>query len=247
MNHRAVAYSLKCCIAANDLDSLAIQLMEHLDRISFDLKSKTFSATLGGALFGTYITSTVSLDEFKRLYQLVEQFHGRIFDIEVILKSYLHAVAITALNPVNLTNVWQILKILLPFCTTFFSDQTLWSEIHSYYRLNGVFHEIVRGLLDRYGNKKNYEKIPYCEFKVYSLRHLARNEVRASVMKNSSESQEFVRNIMGLEIPFVLRQYLRFQDNDPPILYWNLWWIFMITVVDLINKRIYKLKDYFNC
>ena len=217
MNHRSLVKCLKICISADDLLPLAIELVEHLDRISFDLQS--FSVTFGLSFLGTYISDNVPLEEFKRLYQFVKHFHGRLIDINVVLKSYLQAIAIALRIKIKFTNVQQILKILLPFCTTIFSNQTPWvEEIPLFYQLHDVIHEVVESMLNCYGNQENYTHFPNCQFKIYSLRHLSRNKVRDLILQNS-ESQEFVHNVMSLEIPLVLRQYLRFQDNAAPILY----------------------------
>lgn len=217
MCHRALLYTLRRCLVSDELLSLAIQLLEHLDTISFDVKSREFSLTFGLTFLGAFVIAS-SFDDFKRIYKLIEHFHGRFLDVNVMLTSFLQAVAITSSFNSIQTHVPNILKTLLPFCTNFFSNQNHWAkEINSFYQLNPVIKETVDHLLQNFGNQENYKSVPNCVLKIFPLQHLARNKIRDLVLANSTGSIEFLRNISSLEIPFSLRQFLRFQDNEYPV------------------------------
>ena len=214
MSHRGIVNVLRKCITSDEMLDLTIELIEHLHSISFDIKSSDFTSAVGYTFLASL--SNLKIHHYHRLSKLMQHFYNNSLNINAVLCNYLQAFASNQIEDSQYSDVFDIIKILLPFCTNFFSDFNLWrGQIRLFRLLNPRIEHVINHLLKNYGYQKNYEILGEPFMEVFSLQHLSRNVIRDNVMRNLGTEKEFVDNILLLEnVPKCLKQYLRFQETS---------------------------------
>jgi hypothetical protein len=107
----------------------------------------------------------------------------------------------------------DLVKILIPFVTDFFTNQTYWKKIR-YFSHTKEMIEVLHFLLQNYGSEKIFPILPppFTEYKKYgpfTLKHLARNKLR-EILWNEKKVNHTMISICDEDLPRQLYKYLMF-------------------------------------
>ncbi|KAL7027078.1 hypothetical protein ACKWTF_005293 [Chironomus riparius] len=207
---RSVVYVLQKLLESHESVTLAISLLNVLETIEMNIKVREFEDQVGVLLYDRFSSATFAPSHIENIDRLLQYFFNKGFNISTTIKSVLHSTAVANVNQTNVFNsALEVLKIILPYNSTFFTDAECWKQINEFKNLNENISKIVTWLNDNYGNSMT-NRILDVKI-VYTLKHLCRNVLRNQLTGNLKllHQADFATQ---LKLPHILMNFLIFKE-----------------------------------
>lgn len=208
---RSIIHIMNVLLPADDAVELVITVLDHMKTIGFNIRVKEFEDQVGVLLHGRYSSTAVMQDsDVQKVSQIFRYLLLKGFKLNLIVKSYLHSIAIARdSDSVRLDSAMKILQILIHYATKFFVDIDNWKQINDFKNLNSQIKQIVEWLTISFGTLKvnAFLDINY----VFSLKHTCRNSIRKQLRYDPSVLCSDDRLAL-LGLPEALLNYLSFKD-----------------------------------
>lgn len=206
---RSVIYTLQKLLECKESVETAIVLLEELESIGMSIKVKEFEDQIGVLLYERFSSSTFSKTHIDNIDHLLQYFFRKGFNMNTTIKSVLHSTAVANVNQPNVfTAAVEVLKVVLPYNSTFFMDTECWKQINEFKNLNENISRIVKWLNENYGNSLTNDIL---DAKIlYTLKHLSRNVLRNQLRNNLKLLHE-PKFSEQLRLPHELMNYLMFK------------------------------------
>jgi ankyrin repeat protein len=209
MGVRAVVYVVQKLLETNDSVILAISLLEEIKTIGINIRVREFEDQIGVLVYERFSNCNYGKHHIDNVSRLLEYFYEKNFNINTTVKSVLHSTAVAKESHPNIINsTIEILSVLLPFTTTFFTDQDCWKQINEFKNLNENIRTIVMWLNENYGNAMTNSIL---DVKIiYSLKHICRNVIRENLGRNLRLLQNHSM-LLKIGLPDILVKYLEYK------------------------------------
>lgn len=211
MSVRSVIYIMEMMLLADDAVEMTITLLQHLKSIGMKIRVREFEDQVGALFQRKFSSFSPKLGDDQKVDKIFEYFRLNGFKLNLMIKSFLHSIAISksSLHNICVETAIKILNIILYHATTFFSDLENWRQINDFRTLNPTIRKIVLNLAQK-GTSELNDLLDLST--VFSLKHLCRNKIREQV--------KFDPNILcnhqvlsTLSLPDVLTNYIVFKNE----------------------------------
>lgn len=206
---RSVISIIDMLFMTDEAVELIVTTLEHMRAIKFDIKVREFVDQIGVLLYNKFANKKILIEDIRKLNEIFRFFLEKDFEINSMIKSYLHSIAIAEEdNNFSLESSKLVLQIMIRFTTTFMRDSEHWKQINEFQKLNKHIKQAVEWLVKNFGN---YKLLRHLEMNfVFSLKHLCRNEIRYR-FKNNPKILCDDKKLKELCLPESLANYISFQ------------------------------------
>lgn len=206
---RSVITIIDLLLSVEDAVELIIVTLESMHSIGFNIRVKEFEDQIGNLFFVKYSYSTVQDDELRKIEQLLRHLLFKGFKLNLIVKSFLHSIAIAKdSETTNVASTFSVLKVLINFATTFFVDVENWKQIRDFKNLNNHIRQVVDWLLS-IGNSTINALVGDANY-IFPLKHLSRNQIRQQLQYDPAILCNHDK-LMELGLPETLLNYVVFK------------------------------------
>lgn len=168
----------------------------------------------------SFITSQCNIDDTLTKLKLMNNLNYlkmHSCDLDLELFNFLRSLTFGGKIVKRGSNYLDVIKLLLPYCTDFFADVSYWKKIRYFCSDTKEIIDALDFLIANCGSEVIRRFLPtQVKYEPYTLRHLARNRVRASLFgggRHDVSHQQAVVSMCRESLPKTLCKYLFFVDD----------------------------------
>lgn len=206
---RSVCTIIDLLLSADDAVQLIITTVDSMTAIGFNVRVKEFEDQIGNLFFIKYSYKLMQDSDMEKMNQLLRYLLLKGFKLNLMVKSFLHSIAIAKdSETINIHSTVNILRLLIHYATTFFVDLENWKQIRDFKNLNPQIKQVVDWLLSM-GNSKINAFVDINNY-IFPLKHLSRNQIREQLKYDPAVLCNHAR-LIELGLPEVLLNYVVFK------------------------------------
>lgn len=168
----------------------------------------------------TIVSDEIVSNEFARWKLLRNLTYLKFYrcDLNLELLNFLRSLTFggKSIKHGNFDSNVKVIRMLLPFCTDFFHNETYWRKIRYFCFDTVEVIDAIRFMVINYGREQNLKFLQLPHRDAFSLKHLSRNKTREVMFSNSYNCDKnyddvvLYNELCKISLPAVILKYLHF-------------------------------------